>query len=87
MTDIDAATREAAISAMGNANRYLSSARLNLIGRRLPLAGTHRDTEMALTELLRAVEAIAEAIRLIETARPPGVGQDAKSVVSLSNSS
>jgi len=75
MTEIDAATRQAAISAVCKADRFLSSARINLVGRRLPLAGTHRDPEAALIELQRAVEAISEAIRLIETAAPPRVEQ------------
>jgi hypothetical protein len=84
MTDIDAATREAAISAVGKADRFLSSARMNLIGRRVPLAGTHYDADKALTELQHAAEALSEAIRLIKTAPPPGVEQLAKSGMSVS---
>ena len=56
-------------AATAKAYAHINKARSSLIGRRLPLAGVHRDMDAALADLRAAHTSIGEAIRLIESSR------------------
>jgi hypothetical protein len=64
---MDEASRQQAISSIGDAHNHLSSALKHVVGWRLPLAGLHRDFEKALTDLRMVQEKTSEVIRLIES--------------------
>lgn len=55
-----------ALSAVGEANAHLLFAWKTLVGRRLPMAGVHRDRDLALRHLRTAQAQIATAIEAIE---------------------
>ena len=59
--------RERALTAIRNAHSGLLSAQRNLLGRRISLAGLHRDEATALKELREVERLIGEAICAIET--------------------
>jgi hypothetical protein len=64
---MDEASRQRAISSIGDAHNHLSSALKHIIGQRLPLAGLHRDFDKALADLRMVQEKATEVIRLIES--------------------
>jgi hypothetical protein len=63
---MDEANRVQAINLMGIANNHLTSAWRHLVGRRVPLAGLHRDFDKALADLRSVHEKIGEAIQLFQ---------------------
>ena len=66
---MDDTSKLSAFAAATEAHAHLASARKQLIGQRLPLAGTHCDLDKAAAELRAAHRKIAEAIHAVETGR------------------
>jgi hypothetical protein len=63
---MDEASNERALTAVRIANKHLMSAWQHLAGRRLPMAGIHRDFDKALADLRLVYEKTAEAMQLIQ---------------------
>jgi hypothetical protein len=64
---MDEASNERALAAVRIANKHLMSAWQHLAGRRLPMAGVHRDFDKALADLRLVHEKTGEAIQLIQS--------------------
>ena len=64
--------RHSAFAAASKAHAHLASARKQLIGQRLPLAGTHCDLQQASLELRAAQRQIDEALQAVAACQVPG---------------
>lgn len=64
-----------ALSAATEAHAHLASARKQLIGQRLPLAGTQCDLDKAAADLRIARQKVEEALHALETGQLPAGGE------------
>lgn len=70
--------KQSAFAAASKAHAHLVSARKQLIGQRLPLAGTYCDFEKAALDLRAAQKKIEEALQAVEACRQAGSDQPSR---------
>jgi hypothetical protein len=64
---MDETSRYSALAAAAEAHAHLASARKQIIGQRLPLAGTQCDLDKAVADLRVARRKVEEALQALET--------------------
>ena len=72
---MDETSKYSALAAATEAHAHLASARKQLIGQRLPLAGTQCDLDKAAADLRVARQKVEEALKALETAQLQAGGE------------
>jgi len=72
---MDEISKYSALAAATEAHAHLASARKQLIGQRLPLAGTQCDLDKAAADLRIARQKVEEALQALETGQLQAGGE------------
>jgi len=72
---MDETNKYSALAAATEAHAHLASARKQLIGQRLPLAGTQCDLDKAVADLRIARQKVEEALQVLETGQLRAAGE------------
>ena len=72
---MDETSRFSALAAAAEAHAHLASARKQIIGQRLPLAGTQCDLDKAVADLRVARQKVDEALQALETGQLQASGE------------